>query len=292
MANGLVYVVLLFATGEWRRIVPTSWSIFPEAWESLKIYAGFGVPGIEHFTPYDAGQKLMYFVVIFLAAPLMMATGPVMSPAFRGRFPWYPKMLGGVQAISSVSNRISSEGNRISRVAVVIQVPTTGLSVNLDGCSADDLSFCGGVQVTVAAGMPWDDFVAHAVEQGWVGVEALSGLPGTVGAVVRGNAAAYGRQVCDTVAAVRTWDPDDEAQHTYAMADCGFGPGRSRFGSTPGDGGAAPVLLDVSFLLRQGDVTPPLRDPALARLVGAALGERVSLAAVREAVLAARAAAG
>lgn len=102
VANGLVYVILLFATGNWRRIVPTSWSVFPEAWDSFKIYAGFGIPGIEHFTPYDAGQKLMYFVVIFIAAPLMMATGPVMSPAFRGQFPWYPKMFGGVQAARSI----------------------------------------------------------------------------------------------------------------------------------------------------------------------------------------------
>ena len=49
--NGLVYVSLLFLTGEWRRIVPTSWSVFPEAWESLKIYVGFGVPSIESQRP-------------------------------------------------------------------------------------------------------------------------------------------------------------------------------------------------------------------------------------------------
>jgi sulfoxide reductase catalytic subunit YedY len=29
--NGAVYVSLLFATDYWRRIVPTSWSVFPKA---------------------------------------------------------------------------------------------------------------------------------------------------------------------------------------------------------------------------------------------------------------------
>ena len=100
--NGLVYVSLLFLTGEWRRIVPTSWSVFPEAWESLKIYVGFGVPSIEHFTPYDALQRLTYFTIVFIVAPLMMVTGPVMSPAVSSRFPWLPKLFGGRQAARSI----------------------------------------------------------------------------------------------------------------------------------------------------------------------------------------------
>lgn len=73
--NGLVYVTLLFATGLWRRIVPTSWDIFPRAWESMKIYAGFGVPSIEHYTPYDPLQMLTYTGVIFGLAPFMILTG-------------------------------------------------------------------------------------------------------------------------------------------------------------------------------------------------------------------------
>ncbi len=102
LLNGLVYVTLLFATGNWRRIVPTSWEVFPQAFDSLKIYAGFGVPSIEHFQPYDALQQLMYFTVVFIAAPLMILTGPVMSPAVIGRYPWYPKLFGGRQAARSI----------------------------------------------------------------------------------------------------------------------------------------------------------------------------------------------
>lgn len=100
--NGIAYVTLLFATGQWRRIVPTSFAVFPEAWESLKIYLSLQVPSIEHFNPYDALQQLMYFVVVFVAAPLMMLTGPAMSPAVIGRFPWYAKIFRNRQTARSI----------------------------------------------------------------------------------------------------------------------------------------------------------------------------------------------
>jgi len=42
--NGVVYVVLLFVTGEWSRLIPTSWSIFPAAWQTFLTYATFHLP--------------------------------------------------------------------------------------------------------------------------------------------------------------------------------------------------------------------------------------------------------
>lgn len=100
--NGLVYVILLFATGLWTRIFPTSWDVFPEAWESFKIYAGFGVPDIEHFQPYDALQMLTYTGVVFILAPLMIFTGLAMAPAIRARFPWYLRIFGNFQIARSL----------------------------------------------------------------------------------------------------------------------------------------------------------------------------------------------
>jgi UDP-N-acetylmuramate dehydrogenase len=38
------------------------------------------------------------------------------------------------------------------------------------------------VDLTAAAGEPWDELVGHAVERGWAGLECLSGIPGLVGA--------------------------------------------------------------------------------------------------------------
>ncbi|KAA9394094.1 oxidoreductase [Kocuria coralli] len=102
LINGLAYVVLLFGTGLWRRIVPTSWDIFPEAWESMKIYAGFGVPDIEYFTLYDALQMLTYTGVIFILAPFLILTGLAMSPAIRSRFPRYVRFWGGHQGAQSL----------------------------------------------------------------------------------------------------------------------------------------------------------------------------------------------
>ncbi|MGO8077823.1 cytochrome b/b6 domain-containing protein, partial [Rhizobium leguminosarum] len=54
------------------------------------------------FTPYDSLQQLGYFFIVFIAAPLMIVTGPVMSPAVVDRFPWYAKMFGGRQAARSL----------------------------------------------------------------------------------------------------------------------------------------------------------------------------------------------
>lgn len=102
IANGLIYVGLLFLTGQWRRIVPTSWDIIPQAWESIQIYAGLHIPSIEHFQPYDALQQIMYFTVVFIVAPLMIATGPIMSPAFCGRFPGYVRLFRNRQTARSI----------------------------------------------------------------------------------------------------------------------------------------------------------------------------------------------
>ena len=65
--------------------------------------------------------------------------------------------------------------------------------------------------VTVAAGEAWDDLVATAVERGWVGVEALSGIPGSTGATPIQNVGAYGQEVAQTIARVRVWDRHDRA---------------------------------------------------------------------------------
>lgn len=102
MLNGIVYVVLLFGTGLWRRIIPTSWDIFPQAWDSLVMYLGFTKPSVEHFQPYDALQMLGYTFIIFVVAPLMILTGLAMAPAIRNRFPRYVKFWGGHQGARSI----------------------------------------------------------------------------------------------------------------------------------------------------------------------------------------------
>jgi UDP-N-acetylmuramate dehydrogenase len=158
----------------------------------------------------------------------------------------------------------------------VVRVETSGVAIEGD--------MCGGAMVDVAAGEPWDPFVARAVASGWVGLEALSGIPGSVGASPIQNVGAYGQEVADTVASVRCWDRVEGAQRTFAAADCGFGYRTSRFKHDP----HRHVVLAVTFQLRFGDLSAPVRYEELARALGVELGSRAPMADVREAVLALR----
>src|SRR5699024_1359469 len=131
--NGVVYVILLFATGLWRRIVPTSWDVFPEAWDSLKTYLDLEVPDISHFMPYDSLQMLGYTFVIFVLAPFAMMTGVAMSPAVRSRFPWYVKMFGGHQGARSLHfiTMVVFAGFIVMHVSLVFLVHLDRNAVNM-----------------------------------------------------------------------------------------------------------------------------------------------------------------
>ena len=168
----------------------------------------------------------------------------------------------------------------------VVEVATTGVSADSD--DPDDLACLGAVTVTVAAGEDWDALVARAVDRGWVGIEALSGIPGSVGATPIQNVGAYGQEVAQTVARVRTWDRVQRRHRTFPSSDCGFGYRTSRFKQEPG----RYVVLEVTFLLRQGTLGAPVGYAELARRLGVAVGDRAPLGDVREAVLALRAGKG
>lgn len=98
VTTGLVYVVLLFSTDQWKRLVPTSWQIIPNAWAVFVHYATLHLPPEPNgFYRFNALQQLTYFGVVFVLAPLAILSGPSMSPAFTGRFKWYPKLPGNRQ---------------------------------------------------------------------------------------------------------------------------------------------------------------------------------------------------
>lgn len=162
----------------------------------------------------------------------------------------------------------------------VIHVATRGIE--------NDASVCAGAWVTVQAGHPWDDVVVTAVTQGWAGIEALSGIPGTAGATPIQNVGAYGQQVSDTIAQVRVWDRQRRLIRTLFAADCGFGYRTSTFKREPG----RYVVLAVTYQLSLGTMSEPLRYAELAERVGVPLGGRAPLDQVRDVVLALRAAKG
>ena len=155
----------------------------------------------------------------------------------------------------------------------VVHVATTGVVPE----SAD---YCGGAVVRVAAGEVWDDVVARAVDERWAGVEALSGIPGRSGATPIQNVGAYGQEVSQTIAQVRTWDRVEQAVCTFANDDCQFTYRHSRFKASD-----RYVVLDVLFQFEIADLCRPIAYAALAGALGVDLGARVPLADAREAVL-------
>ena len=158
----------------------------------------------------------------------------------------------------------------------VIKIATRGID--------EDVAACSGAVITVAAGEVWDDLVAYAVEHEWSGLEAMSGIPGLVGATPIQNVGAYGAEVSQLISMVRTIDRATGHRKTFFPVECGFGYRSSRFKAEPG----RYVVTSVTFQLRLGSMSAPIRYPELARALGVAVGDRAPAFAVREAVLALR----
>jgi len=158
----------------------------------------------------------------------------------------------------------------------VVRVATSGVTVETGESE-------GGVTVRVAAGEVWDDVVALAVDQGWSGIEALSGIPGRAGATPIQNVGAYGQEVAQTIDAVRVYDRREQQVRTFANADCHFTYRHSLFKGEP-----RYVVLDVVFQLRRSTLSSPIAYADLARALAVQAGERVPLELARAAVLAQR----
>lgn len=159
------------------------------------------------------------------------------------------------------------------------------------GVEVESADTCGGASVRVPAGEVWDDVVARAVAEGWIGVEALSGIPGSAGAAPVQNIGAYGQELSGVVSAVRAWDREQATVRTLPLVDLAFGYRTSllkRSLTEPGTPwGPTPryVVLDLSLQMYLGDLSTPIAYPELARRLGVAVGERARTPEVRAAVL-------
>lgn len=170
-----------------------------------------------------------------------------------------------------------------SNVVIADQgVPGTTFWIQTTGIDETELDD-GRVSLTVAAGENWDDLVSRTVESGLCGIECLSGIPGTVGATPIQNVGAYGQEVAQTIAQVRTWDRETQTVRTFAAADCAFTYRHSLFKAS-----SRYVVLDVAFQLTLADLSAPIAYADLAAGLDVPLGTRVPLADAREAVLAQR----
>ena len=77
--NGVLFYILLFSTGQWMRIVPTSWEFLPNALSSGLQYLSLDWPTENGWVNYNSLQELVYFITVFIAAPLAILSGLRMS---------------------------------------------------------------------------------------------------------------------------------------------------------------------------------------------------------------------
>ena len=101
--TGVFFVILLFGTAQWRRLVPQSTLVVLQAWNTWVHYATFHMPPeFNGYFGYNALQQIAYFSAVFVFGPLAILTGTAMSPAAVNRFPWYAKLFGGRQSARSI----------------------------------------------------------------------------------------------------------------------------------------------------------------------------------------------
>jgi UDP-N-acetylmuramate dehydrogenase len=138
----------------------------------------------------------------------------------------------------------------------------------------------GQVQLTVEAGMDWDEIVAWTVAEGLGGLECLSGIPGLVGATPVQNVGAYGVEIADALVSVDLLDRRSGQVRTVQAEGLGLGYRTSVLKGTD-----SAVVLRVRFGLRDGGESAPIRYAELARRLGVTVGARVPVADARAAVL-------
>ncbi|KAB5608185.1 FAD-binding protein [Bifidobacterium jacchi] len=179
------------------------------------------------------------------------------------------------------------------------------------------------VHVTAEAGVNWDDFVIFTLGIGLEGVEALSGIPGTVGASVVQNIGAYGQEVATAVESVEVWDRLAKQTREFAASDMGFAYRTSMLkagmyaanaanesnatneintiseaeeAAATKTAAARPprffptpryVVLSVTFALRHS-AYGTVGHAQLAKALGVQVGERMDTHAIRDSVLAVR----
>jgi UDP-N-acetylmuramate dehydrogenase len=137
-----------------------------------------------------------------------------------------------------------------------------------------------GDEVTVQAGVVWDDLVARTVREGWSGLAPMSGIPGLTGATPVQNVGAYGTEVADTITRLRVYDRATERDEDWDPDRCGFGFRTSALKDTD-----RYVVLAVTFALPESPDAPPVRYVEVARHLGIEPGEVAPSDRVRDTVL-------
>lgn len=164
--------------------------------------------------------------------------------------------------------------------------PGTVVRVLTEGIEPLPAAREGFVRLRVQAGHDWDAFVAYTVENGLAGVEAMSGIPGTVGAAPVQNIGAYGQEIVQTLVEVELVDEATGDVSTVPAAELGLGFRTSvlkhHYGSEPE---RRAVILSVTVELAViGDAPRRIHGEQLRNALALQSGDAVTLAFVRDEV--------
>lgn len=133
------------------------------------------------------------------------------------------------------------------------------------------------VDIEVNAAENWDDFVAYCVANNYAGVENLSLIPSSVGAVPVQNIGAYGTEVKEVITRVKTVNIESGKQKEFTNEMCEFGYRDSVFKRT-----GKHIITSVIFRLQKEFIYKPKYKDVVSELAGI---EAPTMADVRNAVV-------
>ncbi len=111
----------------------------------------------------------------------------------------------------------------------------------------DDACAFAGDAVTVGAGLPFDALIERSLAAGLVGLEFASGIPGTVGGAVVGNAGCHGHEIAEFLVEAIVLRSDGRLE-TLGPEGFAFGYRRSALQ------GGRDLVLGVTLRLGRGDL--------------------------------------
>ena len=134
--------------------------------------------------------------------------------------------------------------------------------------------------VTADAGVPWDDLVARTLDEGFGGLECLSGIPGSTGATPVQNVGAYGVEIADMLRSVQVFSRMDRQLQWVEPTSLDLRYRHSNLKHRDNR-----IVTRVSLWLRPDDTSAPLRYRELARELSCEEGQSTRATHVRDAVL-------
>ena len=165
VANGVLFYILLFATGQWLRLVPVTWGVFPAALSTAIQYASLNFPVDQGWTRYNGLQQLSYFVTVFVAAPVSIATGLMQSPAISNKLGWFGQVFNR-QAMRSV--------HFLSFAWFVLFILMHGVMVFVTGLRQNTNHMFGGVDNASWAGFPLFVLAMGVLVATWLAVSPFT----------------------------------------------------------------------------------------------------------------------